>query len=148
MPVSSTLPITQLFSCSVEFFLPSCLPHPVFLSFGVLSSLQQNAGTDLPPVRSSPPPKTACPLVSRSCQWVPMCWVTISMIFFIIFWPRHVARRILVPQLGIKLVFHAVETWSLNHWTAREVPRLCFLSRGRGGRVGLGHLLRAPFWMC
>ena len=83
LPVSSTLPITQLFSCSVEFFLPSCLPCPVFLSFGVLSSLQQNAGTDLPPVRSSPAPKTACPLVSRSCQWVPVCCVTISMIFLL-----------------------------------------------------------------
>ena len=34
------------------------------------------------------------------------------------------ARGILVPQLGIKRVPPAVETWSLNHWTAREVPIL------------------------
>ena len=33
-----------------------------------------------------------------------------------------VACRILVPQPGIKPVPPAVEAWSLNHWTAREVP--------------------------
>ena len=42
-----------------------------------------------------------------------------------IFWPHHAACRILVPRPGIKPVPPAVETWSLNHWTAREVPPYC-----------------------
>ena len=36
--------------------------------------------------------------------------------------------RILVPQPEIEPMIHAVEAWSHNHWTAREVPRYisCF----------------------
>ena len=36
--------------------------------------------------------------------------------------------RILIPQPEIKPVIPAVEAWSPNHWTAREVPRYisCF----------------------
>ena len=33
----------------------------------------------------------------------------------------HVACGILVPQPGIEPVFPAVEAWSLNHWTVREI---------------------------
>ena len=33
----------------------------------------------------------------------------------------HVEWRILVPPLGMELVNPAVEAWSLNHWTTREV---------------------------
>ena len=37
------------------------------------------------------------------------------------------AYRILVPQPGIEPMPPEVEAWSLNHWTAREVPPLgCF----------------------
>ena len=32
------------------------------------------------------------------------------------------ACRILVPQPGIEPVPPAVEVWSLNHWTTKEVP--------------------------
>ena len=35
-----------------------------------------------------------------------------------------VARGILVLQPGIKPVPPALEAWSVNHWTARKVPRL------------------------
>ena len=38
------------------------------------------------------------------------------------FWLCHLAYGILVPRPGIKPVPSAVETWSSNHWTAREVP--------------------------
>ena len=31
--------------------------------------------------------------------------------------------RILVPQLRIEPASPAVEMWTLNHWTAKEVPR-------------------------
>ena len=40
---------------------------------------------------------------------------------YIFFWPLHVALRILVPQLGIKLRYQTptpvLEAQSLNHWT-------------------------------
>ena len=41
--------------------------------------------------------------------------------FNFFFWPHCVARRILVPQPGIKPLPPAVEGQSLNHWTIREV---------------------------
>ena len=34
------------------------------------------------------------------------------------------ACRILIPQPGVDLVPPAVEAWSLNHWTSREVPKI------------------------
>ena len=37
------------------------------------------------------------------------------------FWPRCVACGILVPQPGKEPVPPAVEVWSINHRTAREV---------------------------
>ena len=37
------------------------------------------------------------------------------------------ACGILVPQPGIEPIHPAVETWSLNHWTAGEVPGCAFL---------------------
>ena len=46
-----------------------------------------------------------------------------SILFFsFIFWPRCVACGILAPRPGTEPVPPAVEAWSLNHWTAREVP--------------------------
>ena len=38
------------------------------------------------------------------------------------------ACGILVPLPGIELTPPAVEVWSLNHWTAREVPSDSFKS--------------------
>ena len=51
-------------------------------------------------------------------------WVTFLFFFF---WPRRVARGILVPRPGIKHAPPAVEAWSLNLWSAREVPWVPFL---------------------
>ena len=45
---------------------------------------------------------------------------------FLLFWPHHAACGILVPQPGIKPVTPAMEVWSLNHWTSREVPKIDF----------------------
>ena len=42
------------------------------------------------------------------------------------FWPCHETYRVLVPWLGIKPSVPAVELWSLNQRTAREVPRSSF----------------------
>ena len=46
----------------------------------------------------------------------------IFMFCFVLSWLHHVACGILVPWPGIESVPPAVEAWSLNHWTAREVP--------------------------
>ena len=43
---------------------------------------------------------------------------------FLYFWPCHEARGILVPRPGIQPAPPAQEAHSLNHWAAREVPRL------------------------
>lgn len=39
-----------------------------------------------------------------------------------IFWPRHVAFRILVPNPGSKPHAPAVEAQSINHWSIRKFP--------------------------
>ena len=47
----------------------------------------------------------------------------ISALFrFSFFWPHLMARGILVPQPVIKPMLPAVEVWSLNPGTARDVP--------------------------
>ena len=38
-----------------------------------------------------------------------------------LFWPHHLTCGILVLQPRIKLLPLALEVWSLNHWTTREV---------------------------
>ena len=45
-------------------------------------------------------------------------------VFYLFF--GHAAFGILVPRPGIEPVPPALEAWSLNHWTAREVPVLLF----------------------
>ena len=49
-------------------------------------------------------------------------------IYTYFFWLRPVACGILVPQPGTEPMPPAVEAWSLNHWTAREVPHEYLLS--------------------
>ena len=38
----------------------------------------------------------------------------------------------LVPLPGIEPGPSAVKAWSPNHWTAREFPRICILTRSPG----------------
>ena len=44
--------------------------------------------------------------------------------FFFFFWLHDVACRISVPRPGIKPMLPAWGTWSLNHWTTREVSKM------------------------
>ena len=44
----------------------------------------------------------------------------------ITFWPHLAACGDLVPRPGIKPTPPALEAWSLNHWTTREVPFISF----------------------
>ena len=50
------------------------------------------------------------------------CWY----LFHLFFWSCRVACGILVPQPGIKPVPPALEAQSVNHWTTRGVPVVCF----------------------
>ena len=47
---------------------------------------------------------------------------THNFLSFFFFFGCAAACRILVPQPGIEPVPPAVEAWSPNHWTTREVP--------------------------
>ena len=51
---------------------------------------------------------------------------TLIFIIFLFIWLCPVACGILVPQPGIKPAPPALEVWSLNHWTTREVPAYIF----------------------
>ena len=55
-------------------------------------------------------------ITSTDHSWC--CFLSLSLFFFC---PCRRACGILVPWAGIKLVPHAAEAWSFNHWTAREV---------------------------
>ena len=45
----------------------------------------------------------------------------LKIVFWGFFWPHCTACRILVPGPGIEPTPPAVEAWSLNSWTTREV---------------------------
>ena len=80
-------------------------------------------------------------LHEKGCMWGKFQTLRsqFSILFFclfVCFWLRWVARRILIPQLGIEPTPPAMETWSLNHWTAREVPSISvFIDSLAGYRI-------------
>ena len=49
-------------------------------------------------------------------------FILFKSFYLFIYRLHHVACRILVPRPGIEPQLPIVEVWSLNHWTAREVP--------------------------
>ena len=57
----------------------------------------------------------------------PIRWF-FSLQSFFFFESRHVACGILGPRPGIEPTPPALEAWSLNHWTSREVPLPSVLS--------------------
>ena len=54
--------------------------------------------------------------------WIRRNYCNHFFFFFFFFTGHATACRILVPWLGIEPVSTTVEAWSLNHWTAREIP--------------------------
>ena len=46
------------------------------------------------------------------------------------FWLLCAAHGVLVPWPGSEPIAPAVEAWSLNHWTTREVPKGTSLEAG------------------
>ena len=65
--------------------------------------------------------KVKCLKENRICSLRLVLFYQKFQKFFFFFWPHLVACGILVPQSGIEPALPAVELWSLNHWTAREV---------------------------
>ena len=64
---------------------------------------------------------------SRSGSYPTNTGILINFFFFL---PRHTACAILVHRPGIEPMSPALEAQSLNHWTAREVPKAqCFLKK-------------------
>ena len=58
-----------------------------------------------------------------------ICSGVFKFYIFVNFWQYCVAYEIFIHQPGIEPVPPAVESQSLNHWTAREVPHsgvFCF----------------------
>ena len=49
---------------------------------------------------------------------------SVTLVSPFIFWPDGAAQGILVPRPRIEPMPPAVEAWSRNLWTTREVPRL------------------------
>ena len=54
--------------------------------------------------------------------------ITVMFLSFSLLWPCCMAWGILVHQPGLQTMPPAVKAWSLNHWTAREVPVLLQLN--------------------
>ena len=63
---------------------------------------------------------------------------------FYVFRPCLVSHRIVVPTLDIELVPPALGVWSLNHWTAGEVPRVCTLNHCPRQVCALGNFVSLP----
>ena len=45
--------------------------------------------------------------------------------FLVFFWSHGIACGILLPRQGMEPTSPALEAWSLNHWTTREVSCVC-----------------------
>ena len=74
---------------------------------------------------------TLLPVPPPSQTYTHMLWMTttpvhhgifiLNLTFFFFFGPCHVSHEILVPLPGVEPVLPAMEAWSLNSWTTREV---------------------------
>ena len=64
-----------------------------------------------------------------TAEYVIFIFWTFRVKILIFFSPCRVTCGILVPWPGIKYSSLAVKAWSLNHWTAREFPRIKILDR-------------------
>ena len=56
----------------------------------------------------------------------PTC-IVLLLLLLLFFWPHHIAWGILVPWPGVEPTPSAVEAWSFNHWTSKEVQDAWFL---------------------
>ena len=118
-------------ACSVvsDSATPWTVAHQAPLSMGFLrqeywSALPFPIPGDIPDPGSKPSPVESPALARRFfTKWHPLGSLKQFHFFF---WPLCHVCRILVFQPGIEPVPPAVEAWSLNHCTAREVPRNSF----------------------
>ena len=92
--------------------IPSSLP-------AIISNLEQLSGASGLPLNRSSVRKFINLGQFKHCHWQ-------NLGFVFCFLPHGVTCRMLVPWPGIEPVSPAVEVHSLNHWTARKVPRIWF----------------------
>ena len=52
------------------------------------------------------------------------------LIYLFLIWQCRTACGTLVPQPGMESEGPALEAWSLNHWTTRDVPTSPFFFKG------------------
>ena len=69
-------------------------------------------------------PGVLTPKMEKNAEWR-------VFFFFSIFWPHLTAYRILFPQPTSP----AMEVWSLDHWTTREVSRVFLKADFRVGKL-------------
>ena len=90
-------------------------------------SLNLKLGRDIHNWLFKPVPVSSCmPLVHNGSAIFSQNLTVVFLLsfFFFFFWLRYAACGILVPRPGIEPMAPAVEAWTLNHWTAKEVPSL------------------------
>ena len=81
--------------------------------------------------------------VRKERSEVGYCHILKPAIILSFFQSHREACRILVPPPGIEPVSPAVEAWSLNHWTAVEVPGCCHIleiALRKSEKLGKQHL--------
>ena len=116
-------PVTLAPGHSANIPQPSCLwaVHLLFPLPEVLS----------PQITTWPTPSLPPGVSSSSFFFLKYCFVAQffkNLFIYIFSWPCHAACGILVPQPGNEPAPPALEAWSLNHWTAGQVPLLVFLN--------------------
>ena len=126
-----------LFLCAPLFMMTAaqtpascCPPAPSGSGcpkFGVISSFYP-----LSLLSSSIHPSCSLSTQSRlisKVRWIskPTEFHSVGTCFMYLFWPHHVACRILVPQAGIEPGAPAVKAWSPHHWIAKKFGT-CFKS--------------------
>ena len=77
--------------------------------------------------RAPTPPCWFVYLLPLSLQHWSLLHIIVRMNSPVFFLPYHLAYGILVPWPGMEPVCLALEAWSLNHWTTRQVPRIQFV---------------------
>ena len=90
-------------------------------------------------------PRAPFPLWALGLAWTfsAFCVCVYIVFVFNFFWLYHATCGILVPRPGIEPGPPAVEAWSPNHWTAREVPGF-FLLMEQCPQLGGWGAHRAP----
>ena len=118
MSIESMMPSNHLILCPL-LLLPSIFPSiRVFPNESALCRWPKTGGQSF---------ARCCQTPSRFCAILHFYWQWFESIEGILFSPCHMACGILAPWPELEPGPPALEAWSHNHWTIREVPRGVFL---------------------